>query len=194
MQGSPYLHLLRGSRRSGGARTASDLRLGRRSTDASSPFLATAAFRGHAIMYCSTGAGIINAPRMSPFPSTQRCAFPENRRGNKHAVPGPRTDRQIGAGRPHLAAVQNTIQQLSSACRLIYGAPTGEVGTTFQSRPRPGMERGSKSGSLHYGRLFFCALAPSSSLALGTELPARPTQPIPLPAALHSICVRRSMC
>ena len=57
----------------------------------------------------------------------------------------------------------------------------------------PGMERGSKSGSLHYGRLFFCALAPSS-LALGAELPARPTQPIPLPAALHSICVRRSMC
>ena len=74
LQGSPYLHLLRGSRRSGGARTASDLRLGRCSADASSPFLATAAFRGHAIMYCSTGAGIINGPRMSPFPLTQSCA------------------------------------------------------------------------------------------------------------------------
>ena len=45
---------------------------------------------------------------------------------------------QTDRGRPRLAAVQNTIQQLSSACRLIYGAPTGEVGTTFQSRPRPG--------------------------------------------------------
>ena len=143
-----------------------------------------------ATQLCSTGAEIINGPRVSPFPSTQRCALPENRRGNKHAVSGPRTDRgrqaPFSGGPKHDSAIKFGVSPYLWGANWRSGHHISKPATAKRARAQK----------------WITPLWPIILLRLGSAVVRRspweqscpPNAANSPPSALHSICVRRSMC